>query len=170
VKERPSSKLKRFREELQKKFEQFAELFERETEHAGISVEGPLPESVVPFYLEILILEYLRWKTILVKEILKCKDFSEHLELDPQKCAVGKFLSSFCPTTEVGRYLVEEIRGVHEKLHEEARRLAEEIRTRNPDCEDIRKILQERLFPLFNELLELLIDLSNHLEKGEPES
>ncbi|MBX6422524.1 CZB domain-containing protein [Thermosulfurimonas sp. F29] len=170
MKNKPSSQLKHLRKALEKVVKEISELFEKEVSFEKRLKDRKDPSRMDSLYIELVILDFLQKKALLIKEALKCKDFSEHLELDPQKCAVGKFLSSFCPLTEVGRYLVEEIRGVHEKLHEEARRLAEEIRTRNPDCEDIRKILQERLFPLFNELLELLIDLSNHLEKGEPEN
>ncbi len=171
MKKKPSSELHRLQESLDKTIKEFGPLFDQElidtdslSSDIG-SLVGTLPEPIDNLYLSLLIMEYLRWKALLIKEALKCKDFSEQLELDPEKCVIGRFLSTFTPPDETAKVILEEIRRVHHELHLESQKLAGDIRANLLDCEDVRKRLHEQLFPLFNELLELLAELSNHLEK-----
>lgn len=167
MKEKPSLELKRLRKSLNKAVNEFSQFFGKDV--SDTFLEKSISVNIDSVCLDLFLMEYLRWKAIMIKEALKCNDFSHMLELDHTKCSIGQFILDFTPPDETSKRLMEEIARVHEKLHSEFRKLSEVLKSGQVDCEDVKKRLKQRLFPLLNELVDLLTDLSHHIEKLEAE-
>ena len=80
-------------------------------------------------------------------------------QMDPNKCSLGKWISSYRPQNEKLRELLSEIQPFHRKVHEGAQEIVKLVK--NGDRKDAMRVFQSLVIPNVEKVSETLVNMRN---------
>ncbi len=136
-----------------------AEEISKETDVDPSAVDIAIENSYLHCRIKAIMNQHFMWVGNVLSAIFKYQE--PRVETDPNKCALGRFLYEYQPTTPQEREIINELTPIHNELHKSAHKIIELIRQKRPKhevinalSEDIEPIVRN-IMPIFDKWLSI---------------
>jgi len=103
--------------------------------------------------LKSVLFKHIGWGNEVIKAIVT--GVPPEVEMDPKKCALGKFLETYQPQRPEARRILEQLHPLHDKLHASAG-LVRQATAEGRSAVEIMRLFTQDISPILSQVLELL--------------